>query len=77
MRTYCTKTEIRNQKLYAKYEEVLNKYGEVASKIKKQTIYDEVADEFNITWELAARIINKMTKQFYKDAQDQRRLAGE
>ncbi len=46
-------------KLFRKYVEVLRSYGGIATDIKKQTLYDEVADEFDIHWETAARIIRK------------------
>jgi hypothetical protein len=57
MRCRYTKTDSRNAKVLLKYEEVILKYGEMSRSIRKQTLYEEVADEFDITWETAARII--------------------
>ena len=59
----CNEKEIRDNDLFVKYGEVLKKYGELSRDLSKKKIYSEVAAHFYMTWETAARIINKKQKE--------------
>lgn len=53
----------RNQKLYESYCAVIRKYGGLASKIKKITLYEEACEGFRLTPDEAGRIIRNMIKR--------------
>lgn len=51
------KLEVRNPDLVTRFWEIYRNYGSLASSISKQRLYEEVAEEFYLNWETAARII--------------------
>jgi len=61
-RMRCSKIPERDIDILVEYNSVLKKYGDLSRVIRKQTLYEEVADKFYLTWPVTARIIRRMIK---------------
>lgn len=58
----CTPTDIRNRKLTRRYAEIMHSHGDLARFIRKQTFYEQLAEEFDVNWQTAGRICREHIK---------------